>query len=81
MHKCVCNEQTDQSVSSTTDEHYAPAPLMDKLECAVEKLESDLYEVIVCKNKLETVIGKLEKIRDNNETVINTVGTQINPIE
>ena len=75
MHKCVCNEQIDQSVSSTTDDHYALALLMDKVECAVEKLESHLYEIIVCKNKLETIVEKLEKIRDNNETVINSVGT------
>ena len=81
MHKCVCHEQIDQSVSSTTDDHYAPAPLMDKVECAIEKLESDLYEIIVCKNKLETVIEKLEKIRDNNGTVVNTVGTRINRVE
>ena len=47
----------------------------------VEKLESDLYEIIVCKNKLETVIEKLEKIRDNNGTVLNTVGTRINRVE
>ena len=75
MHKCVCNEQIDQSVSSTTDDHYAPAPLMDKVECAIEKLESHLYEIIVCKSKLETIVEKLEKIRDKNETVINSVGT------
>ena len=81
MHKCVCNEQIDQSVSSTTDDHYAPAPLMDKVECAVEKLESHLYEIIVCKNKLETIVEKLEKIRDKNETVINSVGTRINCVE
>ena len=81
MHKCVCNEQIDQSVSSTTDDHCPPAPLMDKVECAIEKLESDLYEIIVCKNKLETVIEKLEKIRHNNGTVVNAVGTRINRVE
>ena len=75
--KSIC----DSTVSSTTPDSYDPHDLMGKVGESIETLDIILYQMILCKSKLDEIFRQLSQKSEDGQSVSISVGNKIMHIE